>query len=140
MIGSCWAWFRTFFVPFRFRLHSTLFFLAGKERRRLTAAARKWNRLPYILRFRQCINEYLIPSNTSSRPLMNALKYATAFPVIFLSAAQRTVVKQVAEQYGVTPEELVQSRGRWFGEHRLFRLWYACHALCPLLFNRSSFN
>ncbi|KAJ9093886.1 hypothetical protein QFC21_006259 [Naganishia friedmannii] len=79
--------------------------------------------LPYILRLRQCLNEYLIPSNTSSRPLLNALKYATAFPVIFLSAAQRTVVKQVAEQYGVTPEELVKSRGRWFGEHRLFRLW-----------------
>ncbi|KAJ9114034.1 hypothetical protein QFC22_005854 [Naganishia vaughanmartiniae] len=79
--------------------------------------------LPYMLRLRQCINEYLIPSNTSTRPLANALKYATAFPVIILSAAQRTVVKEVAEQYGVTPEELVKSRGRWFGEHRLFRLW-----------------
>lgn len=54
---------------------------------------------------------------------MNAIKYASAFPVIFLSAAQRTVVKQVAEHRGVSVEQLKQASGQWFGEHRLFRLW-----------------
>ena len=79
--------------------------------------------LPYILRLRQCIHEYLLPGNTSARPLLNALKYATAFPVIFLSAAQRTVVQQVAQDRGLSVEELRHTSGRWFGEHRLFRLW-----------------
>lgn len=45
--------------------------------------------LPYFVRFHQCIIEYVHPSNDSRRPLYNALKYATSFPVIYLSAAQR---------------------------------------------------
>ncbi|KAF7428214.1 hypothetical protein PC9H_007435 [Pleurotus ostreatus] len=48
--------------------------------------------LPYAIRFRQCVVEYSAASNESTRPLYNALKYATAFPLIFLSAAQRVVV------------------------------------------------
>jgi hypothetical protein len=78
--------------------------------------------LPYILRFRQCLHEYLLPSNTSARPLANALKYASAFPVIFLSAAQRRVVSDIAKAKGVSVEEIGEG-GRWFGEHRLFRMW-----------------
>jgi len=78
--------------------------------------------LPYILRFRMCILEYLLPSNTSTRPLANALKYATAFPVILLSAAQRKVVSDIAQARGVSVEQIGEG-GRWFGEHRLFRLW-----------------
>lgn len=68
---------------------------------------------PYVLRFRQCISEYLTtpdpqqpsahlppsasstapltcntPSNPRTRALFNALKYASAFPVIIFSALQ----------------------------------------------------
>ncbi|KAG1878372.1 EXS family-domain-containing protein, partial [Suillus subluteus] len=74
--------------------------------------------LPYIIRFRQCLIEHWSPTNTSKRPLLNALKYASSFPVIFLSAAQRIVVLELAEVKG----ELV-TRESWHGEHPLFRLW-----------------
>ncbi|WVW78401.1 hypothetical protein I302_100355 [Kwoniella bestiolae CBS 10118] len=79
--------------------------------------------LPYMLRFRQCLLEYYQSSWTSSRPLANALKYFSAFPVIFLSAAQKTVVKEIASQKGISVQELGEMHDRWFGEHRLFRLW-----------------
>lgn len=79
--------------------------------------------LPYALRLRQCLVEYFAPGNTQLRPLANALKYATAFPVVILSAMQRNVIKELAEQKGITIEELDETSGRWFGEHRLFRLW-----------------
>ncbi|WVF69765.1 hypothetical protein IAT40_004544 [Kwoniella sp. CBS 6097] len=78
---------------------------------------------PYMLRFRQCLLEYYQSSWTSRRPLANALKYFSAFPVIFLSAAQKTVLSEIALQKGITVEELRQTHDRWFGEHRLFRLW-----------------
>lgn len=48
--------------------------------------------LPYAIRFRQCLSEYCVsqPGNKngskSKRPLWNAAKYASAFPVIWLSA------------------------------------------------------
>ncbi|PVG02503.1 EXS-domain-containing protein [Serendipita vermifera] len=63
--------------------------------------------LPYAIRFRQCVAEHC--TTKSSKPLFNALKYATAFPVIFLSAAQRIV-----------PEA---SSSMKHGEHPLFRIW-----------------
>jgi len=76
--------------------------------------------LPYLIRFRQCLIEYRSsPVNASKRPLFNALKYASSFPVIFLSAAQRTVVLELAAVSG----EAV-ARESWHGEHPLFRLWY----------------
>lgn len=56
------------------------------------------------------------------RPLANACKYASAFPVIFLSAMQKSVATEVAAAKGMTVGELSQE-SRWFGEHRLFRLW-----------------
>lgn len=59
----------------------------------------------------------------SMRPLANALKYCSAFPVIFLSAAQKIVAVDVAAAKGITLEELSESGDRWFGEHRLFRMW-----------------
>lgn len=79
--------------------------------------------LPYTLRFRQCIMEYHQSSYTSPRPLANALKYFSAFPVILLSAMQKTVVADLALAQGITVQELKESHSRWFGEHRLFRLW-----------------
>jgi len=46
------------------------------------------------------------------------LKYATSFPVIFLSAAQRVVITDLVKEKGesITGET-------WHGEHPLFRLW-----------------
>jgi len=70
----------------------------------------------FFFRFRQCLVEYSLTTNESRRPLYNAIKYATAFPVIFLSAAQRQVVRD-PELVG-----LVESRP-WYEEHPLFKLW-----------------
>jgi hypothetical protein len=53
--------------------------------------------------------------NESRRPLYNALKYASSFPVIFLSAAQRTVVAKIMDEQGTEKEVL-------HGD-ALFRFW-----------------
>ena len=74
--------------------------------------------IPYAIRLRQCLVEYNAPSNSSRRPLMNALKYASSFPVIFLSAAQRIVVSDVMAVKGEHA-----AHESWHGEHQLFRLW-----------------
>ncbi|ORX33919.1 EXS family-domain-containing protein [Kockovaella imperatae] len=79
--------------------------------------------LPYILRFRQCVLESYQSGWTSTRPLFNALKYFSAFPVIILSAAQKSVAVDVAASKGLTVQQLAEMDERWFGEHRLFRLW-----------------
>ncbi|RXK34725.1 hypothetical protein M231_08023 [Tremella mesenterica] len=79
--------------------------------------------LPYVLRFKQCILEYHQSSYTSPRSLANAFKYFSAFPVILLSAAQKNVVSEIASAKGITVAELSLEHDRWFGEHRLFRLW-----------------
>lgn len=76
------------------------------------------NSLPYLVRLRQCIIEYASPQNESRRPLLNALKYATSFPVIFLSAGQRIVATELTKQSGDSTGE-----DAWRGEHHLFRLW-----------------
>jgi EXS family len=57
--------------------------------------------------------------NESRRPLYNALKYASSFPVIFLSAAQRTVITKIIDEQG--EERELES---WHGD-ALFRLWWA---------------
>lgn len=75
--------------------------------------------LPFFLRFRQCLIEYNLPANESRKPLFNALKYATSFPVIFLSAAQKIVTTDLLQEKG----EGVANEP-WHGEHPLFRLWY----------------
>jgi len=67
--------------------------------------------------------EYYQSSYTSPRPLANALKYFSAFPVILLSAAQKSVVNEIALTKGITVQELGDTGERWFGEHRLFRIW-----------------
>ncbi|KAF7321803.1 Protein-er retention protein [Mycena kentingensis (nom. inval.)] len=74
--------------------------------------------LPYLVRLKQCLVEYSLPSNQSRRPLFNALKYATSFPVIYLSAAQRIVVSELMEEKGDAV-----AKESWHGEHPLFRLW-----------------
>jgi hypothetical protein len=52
-----------------------------------------------------------MPDNESRKPLYNALKYATSFPVIFLSAAQRLVVADAVKDEAKT------------SQHPLFRIW-----------------
>lgn len=79
--------------------------------------------LPYLVRFRQCMLEAHQSGWSSSRPIANALKYFSAFPVILLSAAQKSVVIEIAQSKGVSVQEIAESGDRWFGEHRLFRLW-----------------
>lgn len=69
--------------------------------------------VPYAIRFRQCIIEYNQPFNESKRPFYNALKYASSFPVIFLSAAQRSALANMIAKPGFKEYE-----------HPLFRLWY----------------
>lgn len=87
----------------------------------MSSALNKNNRLntglsiPFFIRFRQCMFEYNSPENESQKPLYNALKYATSFPVIFLSAAQRLVIAIDGKDNG--------HAGRRPGEHPLFRLW-----------------
>jgi hypothetical protein len=61
--------------------------------------------------------EFAHPSNSSRRPLYNAIKYATAFPVIFLSAAQ----KNAPEVDKMAPGGTI-SVPQW---HGILRLWYA---------------
>ncbi|GAA5973988.1 hypothetical protein JCM11641_008197 [Rhodosporidiobolus odoratus] len=75
--------------------------------------------LPYLFRFRQCLSEILTGSTpTPRRSLLNALKYATAFPVIALSAMQ-TVVGDPFD-----PEEEVREAGEaWIGRATLFNVW-----------------
>ncbi|KAI0775676.1 EXS-domain-containing protein [Trametes elegans] len=83
--------------------------------------------IPYAVRLRQCLVEYNAPANDSRRPLFNALKYASSFPVIYLSAAQRIVVSDVAALKG----EAAASQP-WHGEHQLFRLWLLAAAFNSL--------
>ncbi|GAA5979881.1 hypothetical protein JCM10908_001450 [Rhodotorula pacifica] len=75
--------------------------------------------LPYIFRFRQCLSEvYTGSTPTPRRSLLNALKYATAFPVIILSAMQ-TVIGDPFD-----PDETVHEAGeQWIGRTTLFNLW-----------------
>ncbi|KAI9700551.1 MAG: protein-ER retention protein [Bogoriella megaspora] len=75
--------------------------------------------VPSVIRLRQCLIEYVRVRNQNRREgwspargwggqhLANALKYSSAFPVIVLSALQRSVI----------------ARGGWVGEVALFRLW-----------------
>ncbi|PWN37136.1 EXS-domain-containing protein, partial [Meira miltonrushii] len=50
--------------------------------------------LPYFIRFRQCLSEYNVSTPSTKdgkrplKPLLNAAKYASAFPVIWLSVLQ----------------------------------------------------
>ncbi|KAG8871139.1 hypothetical protein FRB98_001013 [Tulasnella sp. 332] len=74
--------------------------------------------LPFVIRFRQCLAEYSGSGYTNTRPLFNAIKYASSFPVIFLSAMQKMVVADITAAKGA--EEALHTT--WHGEHRIFRL------------------
>ncbi|KAK4058143.1 protein-ER retention protein [Microbotryomycetes sp. JL221] len=73
--------------------------------------------LPYLFRFRQCLAEVFTGSSpTPRRSLANALKYATAFPVIFFSAMQ-TVIGDVYD------DDSPHEDRAWIGRSTLFYLW-----------------
>ena len=75
--------------------------------------------LPYIFRFRQCMSEVVTGSTpTPRKSMMNAAKYASAFPVIFFSAMQSVVGDPFDEV------ELEASKTAWIGRTTLFNLWW----------------
>ncbi|EUC64072.1 ER retention-like protein [Rhizoctonia solani AG-3 Rhs1AP] len=74
--------------------------------------------LPYAIRFRQCMMEYIGSQRKSGRALANAIKYATAFPVIFLSVAQRTLPTGSLD---AKPEGEISSSG--YFDNKIFKLW-----------------
>lgn len=74
--------------------------------------------LPYIFRFRQCVSEVVTGSTpTPRRSILNAIKYATAFPVIFFSAMQTVI----GDPFDETAVELEAKA--WIGRSTLFYLW-----------------
>ncbi|KAI7831540.1 EXS family-domain-containing protein [Gamsiella multidivaricata] len=70
--------------------------------------------IPYCIRLRQCLSEYIESNYTTERHLMNALKYATAFPVIIVSAMQKT--SKAASLKGLPYDG-------YLSDNSLFRLW-----------------
>ncbi|KAJ2714204.1 protein-ER retention protein [Coemansia sp. D1744] len=74
--------------------------------------------VPYGFRLRQCINEYLKAAPGSSdarRHMANAIKYASSFPVIALSATQRQV----------TVDGIMETKYSDWALHAAFGLWVA---------------
>ncbi|KAI9314499.1 EXS family-domain-containing protein [Dichotomocladium elegans] len=72
--------------------------------------------LPYLIRLKQCLAEYLESNRQTQRHLLNALKYASAFPVIILSATEKRA------DYWVSTTGSVPSTW-WVSDTNLFRLW-----------------
>jgi hypothetical protein len=70
------------------------------------------NSIPYPIRQR-------VYHLTSRRPLYNVIKYATSFPIIYPSAAQRIVVSDLVAERDIQ----VRNEPLWHGENQLFRLW-----------------
>lgn len=62
--------------------------------------------------------EYIGSQRKSGRALANAVKYASAFPVIFLSVAQRT---SPTGPLDAKPEGEISSSG--YFDHKIFKLW-----------------
>lgn len=97
-------------------------FLHADEKGRtddLTSSDEFTNSLPYLFRFRQCLSEVLTGSTpTPRRSMLNALKYATAFPVIALSAMQTVIGDPFDED-----DEGREAGEAWIGRGTLFTLW-----------------
>ncbi|GAA5839567.1 hypothetical protein JCM11251_003548 [Rhodosporidiobolus azoricus] len=75
--------------------------------------------LPYLFRFRQCLSEVLTGSTpTPRRSLLNAAKYATAFPVIILSAMQTVIGDPFDKE-----DDMHEAGERWIGRTTLFNMW-----------------
>ncbi|KAG0376263.1 protein-ER retention protein [Mortierella sp. AD032] len=70
--------------------------------------------IPYCIRLRQCLTEYFESNYTVERHLMNALKYASAFPVIIISFMQKS--SKAASMKGLKYDG-------YLSDNSLFRLW-----------------
>ncbi|KAF8930542.1 EXS family-domain-containing protein [Dissophora ornata] len=70
--------------------------------------------IPYCIRLRQCLSEYIESNYTTERHLMNALKYASAFPVIIISSMQKS--SKAASLKGLPYDG-------YFSDNSLFKLW-----------------
>ncbi|KAG0240977.1 hypothetical protein BGX31_001559 [Mortierella sp. GBA43] len=70
--------------------------------------------IPYCIRLRQCISEYIESNYTIERHIMNALKYASAFPVIIVSSMQKS--SKAASLKGLKYDG-------YFTDNSLFKLW-----------------
>ncbi|KAG9001459.1 hypothetical protein FRB90_011600, partial [Tulasnella sp. 427] len=84
--------------------------------------------LPFAVRFKQCLAEYYYSHSTNTRSLWNALKYASSFPVIFLSAMQKQVIADITASKGAD----VALKTTWHGEHHIFRFWLLSVAISSL--------
>ncbi|KAK9324721.1 EXS family-domain-containing protein [Lipomyces orientalis] len=65
--------------------------------------------IPYLIRLRQCVIDYLRSGGQEFNHLLNAVKYSTTFPVIILSAAQRSYSEAESATF--------------FGALTLYKLW-----------------
>ncbi|GJJ72906.1 hypothetical protein EMPS_05264 [Entomortierella parvispora] len=70
--------------------------------------------IPYCIRLRQCLSEWIESNYVTERHLMNALKYASAFPVIIVSSMQKSA--KSASLKGVPYDG-------YMSDNTLFRLW-----------------
>lgn len=64
-------------------------------------------RLPFLIRFRQCISEYLLATNVNAqrRHIGNAVKYLTSLPVIFFSTGVTYLQRQI-HSHTLQPDEM----------------------------------
>jgi hypothetical protein len=74
--------------------------------------------------------EYIGSQRKNRRALANAVKYATAFPVIFLSMAQRA---SPTGPLDAKPEGEISSSG--YFDNKVFKLWYALSLVGCWVFN-----
>lgn len=77
--------------------------------------------IPYCIRLRQCLTEYIESNYTVERHLMNAIKYASAFPVIIISSMQKS--SKAASMKGL-------EYNGYFSDNSLFHLWYSQPFYC----------
>ncbi|KAK9353053.1 EXS family-domain-containing protein [Lipomyces doorenjongii] len=68
--------------------------------------------IPYLIRLRQCLTDYLRSGARDTTHLLNAIKYTTTFPVIILSAVQRSYSES--------------DNGSFLGALTLYNLWVLC--------------
>ena len=91
------------------------------ETERLT---RHLRRLPYLFRFRQCLSEVITRSTpTPRRSLLNALKYASAFPVIVISAMQTVYGDPFEADSAFIDDSASSQEPRYWTRETLWRAW-----------------
>ncbi|WFD35256.1 protein-ER retention protein [Malassezia cuniculi] len=95
--------------------------------RRTTVEVPLLTSLPYLIRLRQCLSEYYThpPPANPRRPLWNALKYASALPVIWLSAWRGQIAPTIRTVLGV--DTALALSGVWLVSvlvNTIFSFWW----------------